>query len=431
MILLSHPTGNEFVREAVRALNEAGLLSEFWTSLSWDQESLINRIVPRSVSRELGRRTFPHVRREQLHCYPWIELGRLAARQLHLSSLQRHEVGKFSVDAAYRTLDSKVAARLPRTTHVQGVYAYEDGALASFSRARKLGIRTLYELPIGYWRSYRELMEEEQLLQPDWAMTLQGREDSDEKLQRKDEELALATDIVVPSEFVRDTLRRAGPLEARVTVLPYGAPQVQTAVPVEEKTRDGKLKVLFVGGLSQRKGLSYLLQAVTKLGSKVELTLVGRKVAECRPLDAALREHKWIPSVSHSALLEEMSRHDVMVFPSLFEGCALVVLEAMSQGVPVITTPNAGSSQFIRDAKDGFIVPIRDVDSIVEKLEILLRDRDRLVSMSRAAITKAAQHSWEQYRRRFVTMVRLALTEDAAPHLAVLQSSDVTVRQSC
>ncbi len=62
MILLSHPTGNEFVREAVRALNEAGLLSEFWTSVSWNQDHFLNRIVPRSVSRELGRRTFSHVR---------------------------------------------------------------------------------------------------------------------------------------------------------------------------------------------------------------------------------------------------------------------------------------------------------------------------------------------------------------------------------
>ena len=130
-----------------------------------------------------------------------------------------------------------------------------------------------------------------------------------------------------------------------------------------------------------------MLQAVKQLGSKIELTLIGRRVAECRTLDAALRVHRWIPSLSHAALLEEMSRHDVMVFPSLFEGCALVVLEAMSQGVPVITTPNAGSSQFVSDGDDGFIVPIRDVEAIVEKLEMLLRDRDRLAAMSQAAMT--------------------------------------------
>ncbi len=431
MILLSHPTGNEFVREALRALNEVALLSEFWTSVSWEQHHFLNHILPRSVSKELGRRSFLHVRPEQLHCYPWIELGRFAARYLNLSSLVRDEEGKFSVDAAYRALDSKVAARLPFTPDIRGVYAYEDGAVATFRRARQLGLKTLYELPIGYWKCYRELMEEEQFLQPEWAMTLQGREDSVEKLYRKDEELALATDIIVPSEFVRGTLRSAGTLDASVTVLPYGAPPLQQTVREEDRTGDGKLKVLFAGSLSQRKGLSYLLQAVKQLGSKIELTLIGRRVASCQTLDAALRNYSWIPSLSHSALLEEMSRHHVMVFPSLFEGCALVVLEAMSQGVPVITTPNAGSSQFVSDGDDGFIVPIRDAEAIEEKLEMLIRDRDRLAAMSRAAIAKAAQHSWEQYRRRFVTTVRSAFREDSPLDPAMLDSPDVQVSTSC
>ena len=147
MILLSHPTGNEFVREAVRALNEAGLLSEFWTSVSWNQHHFLNRIVPRSVSRELGRRTFSHVRPDQLHCYPWIELGRLAARQLNLSSLLRHEEGKFSVDGTYRALDSRVAARLPFASQIRGVYAYEDGALASFHRGEEVGSENSLRTP--------------------------------------------------------------------------------------------------------------------------------------------------------------------------------------------------------------------------------------------------------------------------------------------
>jgi len=431
MILLSHPTGNEFVREATRALNEVKLLSEFWTSVCWDEQSWLNRALPRSVSRELQRRAFSHVGRDQLHCHPWIEVGRLAARQLNLSSLLRHEVGRFSVDAAYRSLDSRVAARLYETPHIRGIYAYEDGALASFRVARQLGIKTIYELPIGYWKCHRQLMEEEASLQPEWAMTLQGRGDSDEKLQRKDEELALATDIVVPSEFVRGTLRKAGHLEATVTVLPYGAPLASRIVRTKRMARDGKLKVLFVGGLSQRKGLSYLLQAVTRLGSKLELTLIGRKVAECRTLEAALRVHHWIPSLSHSALLDEMSRHDVMVFPSLFEGCALVVLEAMSQGVPVIATPNTGAMHFVSDGDDGFIVPIRDVEAIVEKLEMLILNRDRLAAMSGAAIRKAGQHSWAQYRHSFATTVRLALMNGTTVRSTLLRSSHLEVHPSC
>jgi glycosyltransferase involved in cell wall biosynthesis len=420
MILFSHPTGNANVRQASRALNEAGLLTEFWTSVCWPREHFVNRFLPRSLSRELKRRAFPHVRRDQLRCYPWVEIGRLAARELNLSRVLRHEVKRFSVDSLYRSLDLKVAARLHGEPNIRAVYAYEDAALASFRAAKGLGIKTIYELPIGYWRCYRELMEEEAALQPEWAVTLQGCGDSDEKLQGKDEELALATDIVVASEFVRSTLRKAGQLSGRISVLPYGAPP-GGAPPTEGVARSGKLKLLFVGALSQRKGLSYLLQAVALLASQVELTIVGRRVAECRPLDAALRVHRWIPSLSHAALLQEMGRHDVMVFPSLFEGFALVLLEAMSQGVPAITTPHTAAPEFISDGEDGFIVPIRDVGAIVEKLELLLLDRERLAAMSQSARQKAAHHSWEQYRCRIAAMARQALLKDLPVHSALPQ----------
>jgi glycosyltransferase involved in cell wall biosynthesis len=430
MILISHPMGNANVREAARALHDAGLLSEFWTSVAWDQKHLLNRILPRSLTRELGRRAFSHIGADQLHCHPWVELGRLTARELHLSRFLRHEVGRFSVDAVCRSLDSRVATRLREAPPICGVYSYEDGALASFRAARRMGLKTIYDLPIGYWRSYRELMQEEADLQPEWAVTLQGRGDSDEKLRRKDEELALATDIVVASEFVRSTLRKAGQLDARVSVISYGAP-AECTVPTERSSRTGKLKILFAGALSQRKGISYLLHAVDLLASQVELTMIGRRVTKCRALDAALRVHRWIPSLPHAAMLQEMRRHDVMVFPSLFEGFGLVLLEAMSQGVPVITTPHTAAPEFITDGEDGFIVPIRDVGAIVEKLEILVSDPDRMASMSYAARHKAAQHSWEQYRRRLAATVRQALLKDTAAHSRISHLSQLPECASC
>jgi glycosyltransferase involved in cell wall biosynthesis len=185
-----------------------------------------------------------------------------------------------------------------------------------------------------------------------------------------------------------------------------------------------------VGALSQRKGLSYLLKAAGQFGSEIDLTFLGRKVAECEPLDAALRVHRWIPSLPHGALLEEISRHDVMVFPSLFEGFGLVILEAMSQGLPVISTPNTAAPDFISDGEDGFIVPIRDANAIAEKLEILLRDRDRLRAMSQAAIRTAAAQSWEKYRRNIVSTVSSALATQRSESLAP-KSHCSEVRPSC
>jgi alpha-maltose-1-phosphate synthase len=417
VLIFSHPIGNKNVREAARALNESGLLAEFWTSVCWNPEHPVNKILPNRITRELNRRAFPHVRRDQLHLSPWRESGRLLASRLGLSRLVRHESGMFSVDAVYRGFDAKVAERLQHVANADGVYAYEDGALATFRAAKRLGIKTIYELPIGYWRAYRELIEEEAALRPEWAATLQGCNDSAEKLRRKDEELALASHIVVPSSFVKQTLSKAGPLDAEISVVPYGAPAIH---PREAgHRRSDKLKIIFVGSLTQRKGISYLLEAVDLLGSRAELTLVGLRAAQCKPLDRALRKHCWIPSLPHSELLEEIRRHDVMVFPSLFEGFGLVILEAMANGLPVITTPNTGAPDFLSDGHDGFIVPVRDAEAIAEKLELLSRDRERLDAMSQAAMQKAALRSWKYYRRDLVSTVQQALAEPVDAPLSV------------
>ena len=418
MLILSHPTGNANVREAARAFNEAGLLSEFWTTVNWQEKHGLNRVLPESILRELNRRAFPFVRRGQLHSNPWREAGRLLCGRLGLSSLTQQEDGPFSIDTVYRDLDRKVAMRLPHRSNVNAVYSYEDGALATFRAAQAEGIKAIYELPIGYWKVHRELLEEEAVLQPEWANTLRGKSDSDAKLRRKDEELGLADQIIVPSEFVRQTLTKAGALKALISVIPYGAPP-STHTNTKRTAPNTKMKVIFVGMLSQRKGLGYLLHAVEKLGSSVELTLIGKRVGECTAVDTALRVHRWIPSLSHSEVLQEIGRHDVMVFPSLFEGFGLVVLEAMSRGVPVIATPQGGAPDFMADGEDGFLVPIRNAEAIAEKLELLMRDRGRLASMSQAALCKATQHSWENYRQRLVNAVEQTLLQHASTRVSM------------
>jgi starch synthase len=412
MILLSHPTGNANVREAARALNENGLLSELWTSLYWRRDHPLNAILPAKVSLELCRRVFPFVDRHRVHCNPWLDAMRLFSNRVGFSGLARHEVGRLSVDAVYRSLDRKVAARLRRHPRPTAVYAYEDGALETFRVARELGIKTIYELPIGYWKANRELMTEEAELQPEWAPTIRGNIDSTEKRKRKDEELALADRIIVASEFVRTTLRKAGPLSAQVSVIPYGAPPSVPA-PREPRKPGSKLRIVFVGSLGQRKGVSYLLKAVDQLGEQVELTLIGKPVSDCRPLHDALRTHRWIPSLSHNEVLDEIRRHDVMVFPTLFEGFGLVILEALSCGVPVITTAHTGAvPDLVLNGVNGFIVPIRNADAIAEKLELLFCDPDRLAAMGRAASSSATTHPWECYRNQFVREMQDVLAGD-------------------
>ena len=423
MILFSHPLGNANARQAALALEEAGLLAELWTCLHWTPGHPAERWLPAAVSRELGRRSFPAAVRPKLRTAPWREALRLLGGRLPGGCwLTRHETGPASVDAVFRGLDRAVARRLPALAArgLRGVYAYEDGAADTFRAAGELGLTRFYDLPIGYWRAGHAIFDEEAAREPRWAPTLTGRADSPAKLARKDAELAGADVVIVASAFTRSTLAEAPGVRAPVHVVPYGAPTPVAEAAAERRDGAGPLRVLFAGSLGQRKGLSYLLDAVARLGSRVELTLLGGKTVEgWEPLNRAVREHRWIPSLPHAGVLAEMSRQDVLVFPSLFEGFGLVIPEALSRGLPVIATPHTAGPDLLDDGVDGFVVPIRSAEAIAEKLAALL-DPARRREMRHAALRKAARLSWEAYRHGLAACLTDAFAAPAARVASIL-----------
>jgi glycosyltransferase involved in cell wall biosynthesis len=406
VILLSHPTANQNVRQTALAFAEAELLEEFWTGVSWKENGVLDRLaafLPR-LRNELRRRSFPAELAPFVRTVPGREWGRLVAGQLGWERLTRDEQGLFSVDAVYRSLDRRVARRIASGLTIKAVYAYDDGALATFRAARKRGIKCIYEHPIISWRVVRQLQRKEAELHPEWAPTLSALRDSDEKLARKDEELALADIVVTASTFASESVARRGALTAPVLVIPYGTPP--TSRPMPSSTAGGRLRVLFVGALSQAKGLGYLLEAVAPLEREIDFTLIGRRVSPAVPVPSVLDKYRWIPSLPHDELLQEMSRHDVLVLPSLHEGFGMVMTEAMAQGLVVITTPHTAGPDLITDGVDGFLIPIRSAAAIEEKLALLLRERDRLRAMQQAARAKARTCSWENYRQRLVRLAR-------------------------
>ncbi len=309
-----------------------------------------------------------------------------------------------SINAVYRALDRRVARRVAASLASKAVYAYEDGALATFRAAQERGICCIYEHPVVHWRLVQQYQREEAELSPEWRPTLIGLSDRAEKLARKDEELALANVIITPSSVSRDSLALAKGVTAPVHVIPYGM-CAGNEIPLPS-TANRKLRVIFVGALSQAKGLGYLLDAVSRLSAVVTLTIVGRRVSPIIPSATILQAHRWIPSLSHEGLLEEMRQQDVLVLPSLHEGFGLVLGEAMGQGLVVITTPHTAGPDLITDGVDGFLIPIRSPEAIEEKLLLLHRDRVRLRAMQEASWRKAQACSWENYRHALVKLAR-------------------------
>lgn len=402
-VLLSHPTGNQNVRNALMSLAEREMLTEFWTTLAWSPKSFWGRMLPGGVRAQLSRRAFPESRSEQIRTVPWREIVRLGTRSTRLEKLICSLERPFSVIGVYRHFDRRVAKRLQKLKP-DIIYAYEGGALRTFREAKRLGLTLCYELPSAYWHWEHQLMLEEAERNPEFAGLLPKLLDSPTHMQWKDEELALADYVFVPSQHVRKTLRGVVPDE-KIRVVNYGAPLLPSAKRVSpEATRS--LKVLFVGSLIQRKGISYLLQAVEMLGRKVELTLVGRRFRPNPKVDRACHRWRWYETLPHWQVADLMLESDVLVLPSLTEAFGLVVTEALASGLPVIVTPNTGASEIIHNGQEGFIVPVGRADAIAESLNKLYEDRELLEQMSRQAQKTAAEMSWEGYRARWTEAVR-------------------------
>lgn len=403
-MIIVHPTGNQNVRNAALALERADLLERFFTTVAWNGNSILSRIIPRSILATLERREYAMLSGQKISTHPVVEYCRLLAMIFKIGALTRHEKGPCCTDAVYRNLDRHVARWLTASSPPKGIYAYENGALKTLQTANQLGIKTNYEIASAYLRAAVAIFREEADLNPEWAETMIQLTNSEEKFNRLDEEISLADHIVVASKFTAGNLPPSLVRNKKISIVPFGAP-----IPIHETPRvepgTNRLRVLFVGSLTQGKGLSYLFRAAGVLKGKITLTVVGRRIRPCVPLDKHLEQCRYVPSLPHSEILREMQQHDVLVFPSLCDGFGLVILEAMSQGIPVIATTNCGGPEVITNGEDGYIIPIRSADAIAEKLELLSTDHGRLAAMKTAALAKAKQFSWNHYQSTLVQNV--------------------------
>ena len=405
-MLIAHPTGNQNLRNALKSLAEQSIPCEFWTTLYWSEAYRANPMLPGGLREQLLRRCYTELDPAQVRTHAWREAVRLGLRATPLARLLSQGEQFFSILRVYEDFDRRVARRI-RQLRPKLVYAYEGGARNSFRAAHAVGAQACYELPSGYWYWEQELLSNEARRNPQLANLLPKIGDSRRHMEWKDAELELADKVVVGSQYVRRTLQGVVD-EEKIVVVPYGAPPPMAPRQVG-RAADRPLQVLFVGQLTQRKGIGYLLDAVDQMAGKVELTMVGAPFAANVRVDEACRRFRWYPSLPHRRVMDLMRGADVLVLPSLAEAFGLVVTEALAAGVPVIVTPNTGSSEVVTDGVNGYIVPIADADAIADKLEVLHRDRDLLAQMSVGAQSAAARSSWENYRADWARMIMDAL----------------------
>lgn len=218
----------------------------------------------------------------------------------------------------------------------------------------------------------------------------------------------------------RFAVRRGWQPADRIDVVPHG---------VSDRffhRRDAALSrgagVLFCGAWDRVKGITYLVDAFDRLASEtrpVPLTVLGPGLSTTEVLQSfpeRLRPHVTvIDRVSEERVVEEYRRHDLLVFPSTYEGFGLVVLEAMSQGLPVVATPVGCVPDLIRDGESGVIVPLRDADALARAVRRLMDAPSERERIGASAATSVASMSWRRTAQRTIDVYRTAMDQSALP----------------
>lgn len=222
-------------------------------------------------------------------------------------------------------------------------------------------------------------------------------------IEREEAEYEEADVITVPSTFAFRSFVDSGVSELKMRLVPYGV-DLNAFYSCTPRSK-GEFRVLFVGGVTVRKGIHYLLEAFEQVQSgNKHLTLVGSISPEMDTIVASARDCEHITVAGHmrqDRLKEIMSASDVLVLPSVEDGFGLVLAQAMACGCPVIASENTGAQDLFEDGKEGFIVPSYDADAIADRLQRLADDFELRERMSLAAFERVKSlGGWDQYGER-------------------------------
>ena len=298
--------------------------------------------------------------------------------------------------------DFRLGARARRLARSRGagVLSFSYYAYAAFTAAAEGLPRAIHQVH-PHPASVRRLLKEEMERVPDCVGSVAAEEEirgDETRFRQLCAEPGLADVCLAASSFTAATLVENGVPAERIRVVPYGVDLDFFRPPPAPP--GGPLRVLFVGQMTQRKGLRYLLEAWRRLAlPDAELVLAGRGPADRELLARYDGLFRAETGVSAGRLRELYRTSHLFCMPSLAEGFGLVYLEALACGTPVIGTPNTGAADLLRDGRGGFLVPIRDAEALAERLLWCHGHRAELAEMRLEARRTAERHSWAAFRR--------------------------------
>ena len=277
---------------------------------------------------------------------------------------------------------------------------YNGSGLISSKKIRKHGGIAIVEAVNSHVHFQEEILKQEYR-----SLNLKWTAFHKKEKQRRLLEYKQADYILLPSEFVKRTFIDMGFPEEKLLKVPYGFNLLTAPDNTEDYTSNREFVVLYVGNVSIRKGLRYLIQGFNKLKHpRKKLIIVGTRSDESGIQDISISSNVVFTGELKSLDLENAYKSaTVFCLPTIEDGFGLVLGEALSYGKPIIATSNSGASEIIKDGQEGFIVPIRDPNVIAEKLQALADDTHLYQNMRNAAMQRAAHLSgWQETGEKLI-----------------------------
>jgi phosphatidylinositol alpha-mannosyltransferase len=190
-------------------------------------------------------------------------------------------------------------------------------------------------------------------------------------------------------------------------------------VPKIKKFSDGKINILFLGRIEERKGLIYLLKAYKILEKKfrnLRLIVVGegpqKKEMEEFVKENGLKEVVFEGEVKEDKVANYYTTCDLFCSPATHgESFGLVLVEAMACQKPVVAFANEGYFQFLHNKKGGILVKNKDWRELAKKLAILIKNQKLREKMGKIALKEAEEYSWTKIADRVLDFYQFCQRE--------------------
>lgn len=392
-VLIAHP-GTQHSHYLAIQLHNNGYLLKFHTGIAFGSNHIISRLasfLPKIIRNQIRGRIIAELPDEKIKRNIFNEI-----KSLYKINQGNNEEEVFHIrNKEFQESISKIELQLADI-----VIGYDTSSWILARRCKDLGIPFILDVSIGHPLSKNIISNALRKKYPDWETQIQIK--NKELIEYETIENSLASLIITPSHFVKNSFIENHVEENKIKVNPFGTDTSYFIF--HQKKQKKKIKFLFFGGLTARKGLPLLLSVWKKntfLDAELTIAGFGELPNKLKLPNSVLNKGK----VALEERMELFKEHDIFIFPSNFEGFAQVQIEAVASGLPLISTPNAGGEEIISNGFNGLLIKPESEIELEQAINFFINNPEKIAEMSRNQKHKINNFTWDAYGKRWINIL--------------------------